>query len=63
VDLTFPGLSAFDTLTGQGPKANLWGFAADNIPGGGAEKLTLLFTTTMTPGSLGAAAVEETGQA
>jgi PEP-CTERM motif len=51
VDITFPGLSAFDTLTfsdGAGPSD--WAIFASNSAF--ADFVTLIFTTTQTPGSL-----------
>lgn len=50
VDITFPGLSAFNKLFGSGPYSTSdWTITAGNSSGDG---VILSFTTTKTPGSL-----------
>ena len=51
IDVTLPGLSDFDMLTGSGPfQTSDWFVTADNS--GMHDLLALEFTTTKTPGSL-----------
>jgi hypothetical protein len=48
VDITFPGLAAFNTLDVSQKSGTDWRIAADN----GDDSASLVFTTTPTPGSL-----------
>ena len=51
IDVTFPGLAAFDTVTLSVPfLTSDWAITASN--GSGGDRTTLDFTTTQTPGSL-----------
>jgi hypothetical protein len=54
LDITFPGLSKFDTITGSFlPFDNVWTLLASNLPPTrGNGTLRLAFTTTHTPASL-----------
>ena len=53
VDITFPALSSFSTLTGSSPsQTSNWIIAALNSSAVSADIMLLNFTTTRTPGSL-----------
>ena len=53
IDVTFPGLSDFDMLTGSGPfQTSDWFVTAVNSSSIAADLLGLEFTTTKTPSSL-----------
>ena len=49
LDITFPGLAAFDSLEAEGPTVSGWNFLASNSS---SDALTLDFSTAPTPGSL-----------
>ena len=49
LDITFPGLPDFDSLSLEGPSPPLWSIIANNSS---SDALILLFSTAPTPGSL-----------
>jgi hypothetical protein len=52
VDITFPGLAAFNRLHVSQKSGTDWRIAADNLADNGDDFAHLAFTTTPTPGSL-----------